>query len=145
LATIAIDFKMKLVKFKDMKIKLQIWDTAGQERFNSFTNGYFKGSDGILVAFSLTDKKSYECVKKWMEKVQQMAEENVPFIIIANKLDHPDRQITEQEIQDLEKQYKTQVIQTSAKSGENIDFVFTQICQKLYPILQNRKQTSDLD
>lgn len=78
---------MKLIRFKDIKVKLQIWDTAGQERFNSFTNGYFKGSDAILVVFSLCDWWSYECVKKWMEKVQQMTEENVPFVLIGNKID----------------------------------------------------------
>ena len=30
LATIAIDFKMKLVEINGSKVKMQIWDTAGQ-------------------------------------------------------------------------------------------------------------------
>jgi hypothetical protein len=42
-----------------------------------------------------------------MDKVLQMAEENVPFVIIANKTDHPDKQVSDLEIQDLEKNYKT--------------------------------------
>ena len=33
LATIGIDFKIKIINLENKLIKLQIWDTAGQERF----------------------------------------------------------------------------------------------------------------
>ena len=42
LPTIAIDFRMKILKIKEKKIKMQLWDTAGQERFNTLTAGFFK-------------------------------------------------------------------------------------------------------
>ena len=42
LPTIAIDFRMKIIKVKNKKLKLQLWDTAGQERFNTLTSGFFK-------------------------------------------------------------------------------------------------------
>ena len=32
-STIGVDFKIKHLKIKDKKVKLQIWDTAGQEKF----------------------------------------------------------------------------------------------------------------
>ena len=35
---------------------MQIWDTAGQERYRTITKAYYKGADGILVVFDLTDK-----------------------------------------------------------------------------------------
>lgn len=42
LPTIAIDFRMKILKIENTKLKMQLWDTAGQERFNTLTTGFFK-------------------------------------------------------------------------------------------------------
>ena len=42
LPTIAIDFRMKVIKIKHINLKMQLWDTAGQERFNTLTSGFFK-------------------------------------------------------------------------------------------------------
>ena len=43
MATLAIDFKFKLLTVKGSKLKLQIWDTAGQERFNSLAGNFIRG------------------------------------------------------------------------------------------------------
>lgn len=32
------------------------WDTAGQERFRTITNGYYRGADGILIVYDITDR-----------------------------------------------------------------------------------------
>ena len=42
LPTIAIDFRMKVIKVNNSRVKMQLWDTAGQERFNTLTSGFFK-------------------------------------------------------------------------------------------------------
>jgi Ras-related protein Rab-8A len=44
------------------KIKLQIWDTAGQERYKNVNQTYYKGAIGIILAYSITDKNSFENV-----------------------------------------------------------------------------------
>ncbi len=43
LATIAIDFRLKVIEVGGRRLKMQIWDTAGQERFNTLTANYLKG------------------------------------------------------------------------------------------------------
>ena len=55
LATIAIDFKMKIQDINNKRLKMQIWDTAGQERFNTLTKSFFKSANGIIVVYSVTD------------------------------------------------------------------------------------------
>ncbi len=55
LATIAIDFKMKIHPVENTKLKIQLWDTAGQERFHSLAKGFLKSAHGIIVVYSITD------------------------------------------------------------------------------------------
>ena len=31
------------------------WDTAGQEKYKTLTSAYFRGADGIVIVFDLTD------------------------------------------------------------------------------------------
>ena len=64
--TIGVDFRTKVISCQEHKIKLQLWDTAGQERFRNLTEAYFKGSSGIAMVYSVTDRKSFENVQDWM-------------------------------------------------------------------------------
>ena len=71
MSTIGIDYKLKNVQTENGKVaKLQIWDTAGQDRFRSITKNYYKGANGIIVIFSVTDKKSFDNVKKWIHQIK---------------------------------------------------------------------------
>lgn len=58
-ATIGVDFKVKIVNVGDKKIKLQIWDTAGQERFRTITQTYYKGAAGIVLVYGINDRTTF--------------------------------------------------------------------------------------
>jgi len=60
--TIGVDFKIKIINIEGCKIKLQIWDTAGQERYKNINQTYYKGAIGVILAYSITDEKSFENV-----------------------------------------------------------------------------------
>lgn len=32
------------------------WDTAGQERFRTITSAYYKGADGIIMVYDITNR-----------------------------------------------------------------------------------------
>ncbi len=56
IATIGIDYKVKRMTVDGKDIKMQIWDTAGQERFRTITQSYYKGAQGIVLAYDCTSK-----------------------------------------------------------------------------------------
>lgn len=60
IATIGVDFKIKTLNIDGIKIKMQIWDTAGQERFKTITQTYYKGAAGVVLVYSVTERKSFQ-------------------------------------------------------------------------------------
>jgi Ras-related protein Rab-8A len=76
ITTIGIDFKIKNIDLDSKRIKLQIWDTAGQERFRTITTSYFRGAQGILLVYDVTDKKSFQSIRNWVAQIQQVHTNN---------------------------------------------------------------------
>lgn len=51
-------------------IRIMLWDTAGQEEFDAITKAYYRGAQACVLAFSTTDRMSFEAIKDWKMKVR---------------------------------------------------------------------------
>ena len=139
-STIGVDFRFKCVDIGERKCKLQIWDTAGQERFKTVTSAYYRGADGIIIVFDQTDRESFNNVQNWIDDISKYSTEEPAKLIIANKDDIPNerKSVKMEDISELEKKTGLEVIKTSAKTGENIDYAFKKLTQKLLLERNNR-------
>ena len=105
---------------------MQIWDTAGQERFRTITKSYYRGSNGIVVVYDITNRESFENVKMWMTEVDTLASADVCRLIVGNKSDLSDkRQVSVEEGEALAREYGIPFMETSAKEALNVDNMFT--------------------
>ena len=52
------------------KIKLTLIDTAGQEKYRSLTKTFFQKAKGVLLLYSIIDKRSFEHLTKWLDEVK---------------------------------------------------------------------------
>jgi small GTP-binding protein len=68
-------------------IQVQVWDTAGQEQFHKITTSYYKGANGIMLVYDVSDKKSVENVEYWVKNIKAHASENVHVCLMGNKVD----------------------------------------------------------
>ena len=72
ITTLGLDFATKKYTAKDGKeISAKIWDTAGQERFRTLTHSFYKNADGIIISYDVTDRKTFENIKTWIESIEQ--------------------------------------------------------------------------
>ena len=69
LATIGVDFKVKTLVLDGKRVKLRIWDTAGQERFRTITAAYYRGADGIVLVYDVTNENSFHNIQRWLAEV----------------------------------------------------------------------------
>ena len=49
-----------------------LWDTAGQEEFDAITKAYYRGAQACVLAFSTTDRDSFDAAHSWKMKVINM-------------------------------------------------------------------------
>jgi small GTP-binding protein len=90
-STIGVDFTNRTVEVGGDMVKLQLWDTAGQERFRTVTSTYYRGAQGIVVVFDVTERRSFETVRAWVDDVDKWASGGTVKILVGNKTDLHER------------------------------------------------------
>ena len=131
-ATIGVDFRFKNVMVDDKSVKLQIWDTAGQERFKTITSAYYRGADGIIIVYDITDRNSFAHIKDWLDDVNKYTDDNPLKIIVGNKIDLiKDKQINNNDMKTMTAQTGIEIIECSAKYSIKINELIKFIFKKL--------------
>lgn len=132
IATVGIDFRNKVVTVDNMKVKLQMWDTAGQERFRSVTHAYYRDAQALLLLYDITRKSSFDNIRAWLTEVYEYAQKDVVIMLLGNKSDMAaERVITHEEGEKLAKEYGVPFMETSAKTGVNVELAFYAIAREL--------------
>jgi small GTP-binding protein len=134
LTTVGLDYRLKSMVLKNGKnVKLQIWDTAGQDRFRAITKNYYKGANGIILIYDVTNLQSYENVKNWIAQIKESANQNVIIYLVGNKIDikEEDRCVKTEDGKKLAEEFKLPFFESSAKIGININEIFEQIVEKI--------------
>ena len=128
-STIAAEFKSKLLKVnKNLWAKLVIWDTCGTENYRSLTRQYYRGADGAIIIFDLTDQSSFNDLKKWIKDIKNYGEKDIQIIVVGNKLDlFNQRKVTQSQANNFCNENKYKYIEASAKDGTNLLKIFEEL------------------
>ncbi|KAI0853691.1 GTP-binding protein rab2 [Daldinia vernicosa] len=127
-------------------MKLSLWDTAGQETYKSVTRSYFRGASGALLVFDITRKSTFAHVTDWLNDLRAIADPDIVVILVGNKLDQAQpaseddndnapnkREVTTQEATDWARRNGVlQYVETSAKSGENVEEAFMRVAERIF-------------
>ena len=68
LSSIGVDFSKLFIKINEKTFKLQLWDSSGKEKYHSITQEYYRNSACAIVVYDITDKKSFESLKRWIDE-----------------------------------------------------------------------------
>jgi GTPase SAR1 family protein len=154
-STIGIDFKVKQTSIDGQNVRMQIWDTAGQERFRTITTSYFRGAHGILLAFDLTERRTFLSVENWVRQItdhlkaqgsndgdekQEDGGDDVALILVGTKSDMVEKlQVTEVEGQALAAKHQMRFFATSAKFNSNVKEAFDALARSA--LIKSQKLT----
>merc|ERR1711865_107040 len=133
--TIGVDFKVKMYRVPEqpLPLKLTIWDTAGQERFRTLTSAYYRGAHGIVLVYDVGRRESFEALKAiWLKEVDLYSTYgNAVKLLIGNKIDSDDRQVSHEDGLEFAREYNTLFIECSAKTKVGIEQAFDELVSKV--------------
>ena len=133
--TVGVDILTKDVEFKPGELAtLSIWDIGGQQRFEFIRSTFYKGAAGALLVFDLTREQTYIETRKWLTEIRQFSNENIPFVLIGNKVDLLEdvgEVIDREEARAFAEKEGGIYIETTAKTGINVDDAFTGLTRRI--------------
>ena len=132
-ASTGIDLITTSIKIEGKSFKIQIWDTAGQEKYRAMTKNLFLKTQGIVIIFDISNETSFINLKSWMNDIKEECSADIPMILVGNKLDLEDKRVIDKErAMEFAKNEKLEYIETSSKTGENINKALSLIIEKIY-------------
>ena len=117
--------------FKGKDFPYVIWDTAGQERFRTIAKSYYKGAHGIVLIYDVTNRKTYDNIRKWLNQIKDEASNKISIILVANKIDSEDRQVSVEEGETLAKASNLPIFEASAKDSINVEESFKFLIEQI--------------
>ena len=130
-STVGVNFKSKRVHLNNEYVQVQVWDTAGQEHFHKITTSYYRGANGIMLVYDVSDAKTMENAEYWIKNIKAHASESVRVALIGNKTDlrsttGPDKvSCTDPKLATgYAEMFGVPYFETSAKESTNVDLAF---------------------
>jgi len=129
--TIGVDFleKALFVDALQEEVRFMLWDTAGQEEFDAITRTYYRGAGAAVIAFSTTDRASFEAVAMWKSKVEAECGD-IAVALVQNKVDLVDQAVVSAtEVETLARKLGLKLYRTCVKEGINVTEVFVYLAE----------------
>jgi len=130
--TVGASFKSKPLDIGSEIIELHIWDTAGQERYRSLMPMYFRGAVAAVLVYDITSEESFQNVQSWVKELRQSGPDSIMLAVAGNKRDRQkERKVGYSQGQFYADQLNAIFMETSAKTGENVENLFIKIARAL--------------
>eukprot|EP00727_Mastigamoeba_balamuthi_P005505 m51a1_g1574 hypothetical protein (906) ;mRNA; f:87526-90624 len=135
ISTIGVDFKIRTISIGGKVVKLQMWDTAGQERFRTITSSYYRGAQGFILAYDITDRTSFENATRQAYSPPPRScifpRTNADVALVGMKSDLPRRQVEAREARAAADSLGFLFAESSAKTDTNVAETVVALVQRI--------------
>ena len=135
LSSRGVSYSSKIISINNKEVQLDLWDTAGQEKFRSLGMYFYKDSHIVLLVYDITNKESFEDLKNvWYNDLKKYGEQYTVLAVVGNKCDmyEVENTVPEEEARKFAEEKNAVFMLVSAKSGDNINFLFEILANKYF-------------
>jgi len=112
------------------KIKFNVWDTAGQEKLSGLRDGYYIDAHCAIIMFDVCSRITYKNVGNWYRDIIRICGENIPIVLVGNKVDEKNRKVKAKNIL-FARKHGLQYFDISAKSNYQFEKPFVWLLKKM--------------
>ena len=128
--TVGVNIEKAQVHTENDDVDLIIWDLYGEDEFQKVRASYLRGASGCIYVVDGTRKATLTTALNLKEMVENTIG-SIPFILAVNKSDLKDQWEIEQPLLEDLKQNGDFVIQTSAKTGQEVKEAFQKLVKEM--------------
>lgn len=142
-ATYGVDHHYQNLDVDGRKIRLGILDTAGMERFRAVTAPFYRGAQGVILVYDITDRTSFDALQDWLTEIDSHVPSTTPKIVVGNKSDQEhSRKVSTSDGQSFAARNGALFHEASAKTSAGVAEVFQDLVKK---ILDAEDQAKSVD
>jgi len=119
----------KSMKIGDADVDLLIWDILGQKSHESLHAAYYRGAAGAFAVCDFTRPDTMHSLRSWLGNFRATVGQR-PVMILGNKSDLT-KTYSLSDLQAFGSSVGCEVLETSAKTGLNVERAFLEIGKKL--------------
>ena len=133
--TVGVDHFSKELHYFDTLCKMQLWDLGGQDRFRYIVDIALRGAHGALLLFDITNYSSFISLDKWVQLLRTQ-NKGLPILLVATKCDLHDCSVVKNVLipKIIDRNKMCDYIETSSKTGQNIERVFESLVNYLFTL-----------
>ncbi len=128
IASIGVDITKKTIPLgEECNVNFLIWDVAGQRKqFQQQRGRFYMGANSIFIVYDKTRPESFASIDFWIKDIKSAIFDPIPIILIGNKCDLTlEEKVTTAQVAAKAAELGFPFIETSAKTGENVQEAFT--------------------
>jgi small GTP-binding protein len=140
--TIGVEFTVKQITVDGEPVDLQIWDFGGEDRFRFILPAYCMGAQGGVFMYDTTSPSSLQHMNDWMKVIREKTNA-LPVLIVGTKVDLEDlKAVDPEEACAIGRDFDApDVIEVSAKNGQNVEAAFEAIARLMIDRTKQRTQS----
>ena len=133
-STEGLEYGKRIFPINNLSVRVQVWDCAGSSQPEKLTKYFYKNAVGALLIYDVTNRESYNAIEKvWTKQIKAFGREEMQCILIGNKCEVASSavQVTKEDGERLADKIGCAFIETSARSGNNVDEAFRYLTYSL--------------
>lgn len=123
----------KEIVVDNVHYSLVIFDAADTKEYWKNRRKLIKAADGFVFVFAVVKNSSLQSLGKLHSEIyEQMGKFGTPMVLVGNKNDLTNfRVVLEDEGREIARRFNCTYIETSAKTGKNVEEVFSDLVRKI--------------
>lgn len=111
---------------------VEVIDTAGQEEYATLRDQWVREGQGFILVYSIASRATFERLEVFRQAMLKVKRSKPVFMLVGNKCDKQyEREVSREEGANLARTFGCHFLETSAKTAQNVELLFTTLVRSL--------------